>query len=65
MFDEKRRQAEIRLEEEDTWRYEGEQKGRQEGKQETILDLVREHLLSPEVASQKLGLTVRELESLL
>ena len=73
MFDEKRRQSEIRLEEEDTWRYEGRQEGRQEGilegrqegKQETILDLVREHLLSPEIASQKLGLTVSELEALL
>ena len=57
MFDEKRRQSEIRLEEEDYLRY--------EGRQETILDLVREHLLSPEIASQKLGLTVSELEALL
>ena len=50
-------------------RAEGIEKGREEGIEEGLkvglVNLVRQGLLTPEVASQQLGMTVAEFESLL
>ena len=43
----------------------GKVEGREEGKVFAFLDLVRQGLLTSEVASQQLGMTVAEFESLL
>ena len=43
----------------------GKVEGREEGKLFAFLDMVRQGLLAPEVASQQLGMTVAEFESLL
>ena len=57
----------------ETARAEGIEKGREEGIEQGLergkffafLDMVRQGLLTSEVASQQLGMTVAELESLL
>ncbi len=46
-------------------RAEGIEKGREEGLKVGLLNLVRQGLLTSEVASQQLGMTVTEFESLL
>ncbi|CIW51700.1 adenylosuccinate lyase [Streptococcus pneumoniae] len=43
----------------------GKIEGREEGKLFAFLDMVRQGLLTPEVASQQLGMTVAEFEALL
>jgi len=43
----------------------GKVEGREEGKLFAFLDMVRQGLLTPEVASQQLGMSVAEFESLL
>ena len=43
----------------------GKVEGREEGKLFAFLDMVRQGLLAPEVASQQLGMSVAEFESLL
>ena len=43
----------------------GKVEGREEGKLFAFLDMVRQGLLTPEVASQQLGMTVAEFEALL
>ena len=46
-------------------REEGVEQGLERGKIFTFLDLVRQHLLTAEVASEQLGMTVSEFEELL
>ena len=46
-------------------RAEGIEKGREEGLKVGLLNLVRQGLLTPEVASEQLGMTVAEFEELL
>ena len=43
----------------------GKVEGKEEGKLFAFLDMVRQGLLTPEVASQQLGMTVAEFEELL
>ena len=43
----------------------GKIEGREEGKLFAFLDMVRQGLLTPEVASKQLGMTVAEFEALL
>ena len=43
----------------------GRAEGIEEGLKVGLVNLVRQHLLSPEVASQQLGMTVAEFEVLL
>ena len=43
----------------------GLERGKVEGSLSMLLNLVRQHLLTTEVASQQLGMTVAEFESLL
>ena len=43
----------------------GLERGKVEGSLSMLLNLVRQHLLAAEVASQQLGMTVAEFESLL
>ena len=43
----------------------GKVEGREEGKLLAFLDMVRQHLLTAEVACQQLGMTVAEFEVLL
>ena len=43
----------------------GKVEGREEGKLFAFLDMVRQGLLTPEVASQQLGMSIAEFESLL
>ena len=43
----------------------GKLKGREEGKLFAFLDMVRQGLLTAEVASEQLGMTVAEFETLL
>ena len=43
----------------------GKIEGREEGKLFAFLDMVRQGLLTPEVASEQLGMTVAEFEALL
>ena len=43
----------------------GKVEGREEGKLFAFLDMVRQGLLTPEVASEQLGMTVAEFKSLL
>ena len=53
----------------ETARAEGIEQGREEGIEEGLkvglVNLVRQHLLTAEVASQQLGMTVAEFEALL
>ena len=42
-----------------------EEKGLERGKLLTFLDMVRQHLLTVEVASEQLGMSVAEFEALL
>ena len=46
-------------------RAEGLERGKVEGSLSMLLNLVRQHLLTAEVASQQMGMTVAEFESLL
>ena len=46
-------------------RAEGIEQGLERGKIFTFLDLVRQHVLTSEVASEQLGMTVAEFEALL
>ena len=46
-------------------RAEGIEQGLERGKLFAFLDMVRQHLLTPEVASQQLGISVSEFEALL
>ena len=46
-------------------REEGLEQGLERGKMFTFLDLVRQHVLTSEFASEQLGMTVAEFESLL
>ena len=46
-------------------RAEGLKRGKVEGSLSILLNLVRQHLLTSEVASQQLGMSVAEFESLL
>ena len=46
-------------------REEGIEQGLERGKIFTFLDLVRQHVLTSEVASEQLGMTVAEFEALL
>ena len=43
----------------------GKVEGREEGKLFAFLDMVRQGILTPEIASQQLGITVSEFEELL
>ena len=43
----------------------GKVEGREEGKLFAFLDMVRQHVLTSEVASEQLGMTVVEFEALL
>ena len=43
----------------------GKVEGREEGKLFAFLDMVRQGILTPEIASQQLGMTVTKFESLL
>ena len=43
----------------------GKVKGREEGKLFAFLDMVRQHVLTSEFASEQLGMTVAEFEALL
>ena len=49
----------------ETARAEGLEQGLERGQLLAFLDMVRKHLLTAEVASQQLGMTVTEFESLL
>ena len=49
----------------ETARAEGLEQGLERGQLLAFLDMVRKHLLTPEIASQQLGMTVTEFESLL
>ena len=48
-----------------TARAEGVEQGLERGKIFTFLDLVRQHVLTSEFASEQLGMTVAEFEALL
>ena len=47
------------------WQAEGIEQGLEHGKLFAFLDMVRQGLLTSEIASQQLGMTVEEFESLL
>ena len=69
MFSEQRRREEQALLAQDyaleTARAEGVEQGLESGKIFTFLDLVRQHVLTSEFASEQLGMTVAEFEALL
>ena len=73
MFSEQRRREEQALLAQDYALEQAEEKGlergkvegREEGKLFAFLDMVRQGILTPEIASQQLGMTVAEFESLL
>ena len=65
MFSEQRRREEQALLAHDYALEQAEEKGLERGKIFTFLDLVRQHLLTAEVASEQLGMTVSEFEELL
>ena len=69
MFSEQRRREEQALLAHDyaleTARAEGIEQGLERGKIFTFLDLVRQHVLTSEFASEQLGMTVSEFEALL
>ena len=49
----------------ETARAEGIEQGLERGKLFAFLDMVHQHLLTPEIASQQLGMPVAEFEALL
>ena len=69
MFSEQRRREEQALLAQDyaleTARAEGIEQGRERGQLIAFLDMVRKHLLTAEVASEQLNMTVDEFEALL
>ena len=69
MFSEQRRREEQALLAHDyaleTARAEGIEQGLERGKLFAFLDMVRQHVLTSEFASEQLGMTVAEFESLL
>ena len=65
MFSEQRRREEQALLAHDYALEQAEEKGIERGKLLAFLDMVRKRLLTAEVASQQLGMTVSEFESLL
>jgi len=70
MFSEQRRREQRRREEQallaqDYALEQAEEKGKVEGSLSMLLNLVRQHLLTAEVASEQLGMTVAEFEALL
>ena len=69
MFSEQRRREEQALLAHDyaleTARAEGIEQGKAEGQIFTFIDLVRQHVLTSEFASEQLGMPVAEFESLL
>ena len=69
MFSEQRRRKEQALLAQDyaleTARAEGIEQGLERGKLFAFLDMVRQGLLTPEIASQQLGMTIAEFEALL
>ena len=65
MFSEQRRREEQALLAQDYALEQAEEKGIERGKLLAFLDMVRKRLLTAEVASQQLGMTVSEFESLL
>ena len=65
MFSEQRRREEQALLAQDYALEQAEEKGLERGKIFTFLDLVRQHLLTAEIASEQLGMTVSEFEELL
>ncbi|KXU16422.1 hypothetical protein SORDD17_00370 [Streptococcus oralis] len=65
MFDELRRRTEQALLAQDYAMEQAEKRGREEGLILGLQNLVRQHLITPEVASSQLGMTVDEFEALL
>ena len=69
MFSEQRRREEQALLAQDYALEQAEEKGLERGKAEgsfaMLANLVRQDILTPEVASQQLGMTVAEFEALL
>ena len=65
MFSEQRRREEQALLAQDYALEQAEEKGLERGKLLAFLDMVRKHLLTTEVASEQLGMTVAEFEALL
>ena len=65
MFSQLRMREEQALLAQDYALEQAEEKGLERGKIFTFLDLVRQHLLTAEVASEQLGMTVAEFEELL
>jgi len=65
MFSEQRRREEQALLAQDYALEQAEEKGKVEGSLSMLLNLVRQHLLTAEVASEQLGMTVAEFEALL
>ena len=65
MFSEQRRREEQALLAQDYALEQAEEKGIERGKLLAFLDMVRQHLLTVEVASEQLGMSVAEFEALL
>ena len=65
MFSQLRMREEQALLAQDYALEQAEEKGLERGKLFAFLDLVRQHVLTSEVASQQLGMTVSEFEELL
>ena len=65
MFSEQRRREEQALLAQDYALEQAEERGRAEGGFAMLANLVRQHLLTAEVASQQLGMSVSEFEALL
>ena len=65
MFSEQRRREEQALLAQDYALEQAEEKGLERGKLFAFLDMVRQGLLTSEIASQQLGMSVSEFEALL
>ena len=65
MFSQLRMREEQALLAQDYALEQAEEKGLERGKLLTFLDMVRQHLLTVEVASEQLGMSVAEFEALL
>ena len=65
MFSQLRMREEQALLAQDYALEQAEEKGLERGKLLAFLDMVRKHLLTTEVASEQLGMTVAEFEALL
>ena len=65
MFSEQRRREEQALLAHDYALEQAEEKGLERGKLFAFLDMVRQHALTSEFASEQLGMTVAEFEALL